>query len=63
MGYYSYENPYRPTFPGQENFQGKIVHPQMWDSECDELIKDAKVFHDLACFIVKQKFHVKDQRW
>ena len=43
MGYYSYENPNRPKFPGEERFKGKIVHPQLWDKECDEQIKDAKV--------------------
>lgn len=43
MGYYSYESPYTPAFPGQERFKGRIVHPQHWDSECDEQIKNAKV--------------------
>ena len=43
MGYYSYENPNRPQFPGQERFKGRIVHPQMWDKECDEQIKGTKV--------------------
>ena len=43
MGYYSYENPNRPKFPGEERFKGRIVHPQFWDKECDEQIKDAKV--------------------
>lgn len=43
MGYYSYENPHQPTFPGQDRFQGRIVHPQLWDEDCDQQIKDAKV--------------------
>ncbi len=43
MGYYSYENPNRPEFPGEERFKGKIVHPQLWDKKCDEQIKNAKV--------------------
>ena len=43
MGYYSYENPYIPHLPGQENFAGRIVHPQFWTEECDEQIKGAKV--------------------
>ena len=30
MGYYSYESPFEPTFPGQHSFQGPIVHPQKW---------------------------------
>ena len=43
MGYYSYENPHTPHLPGQENFSGKIIHPQLWTEECDQLIKGAKV--------------------
>ena len=43
MGYYSYENPFTPQLPGQENFKGKIVHPQVWTEECDQLIQGAKV--------------------
>lgn len=42
-GYYSYENPHEPCFPGQENFLGKIVHPQKWNSEHDEMIVGKKV--------------------
>ncbi len=29
-GYYDYDNGYAPDFPGQERFQGQIVHPQHW---------------------------------
>ena len=29
-GYYSYSDPYRPDFPGEERFGGEIVHPQFW---------------------------------
>jgi len=42
-GYYSYETPYEPVFPGQEKFPGTIVHPQRWSAEHDDLIKGAKV--------------------
>ena len=42
-GYYSYEHPYQPTFPGEKRFCGKIVHPQNWTSEDDELIVGKKV--------------------
>lgn len=31
-GYYDYENAYTPTFPGLENFTGRVVHPQFWPS-------------------------------
>ena len=36
-GYYSYEGGYQPEFPGQDRFQGRIVHPQKWpeDLDCD----------------------------
>ena len=42
-GYYSYETPYEPSFPGQERFLGPIVHPQNWPKEHDKEIVDAKV--------------------
>ena len=29
-GYYNYDQPYAPTFPGIENFTGDVVHPQHW---------------------------------
>ena len=32
-GYYSYKEGYRPDFPGQEDFSGKIVHPQFWPED------------------------------
>jgi cation diffusion facilitator CzcD-associated flavoprotein CzcO len=34
-GYYDYDNGYRPEFPGEENFQGPIVHPQHWPQDLD----------------------------
>jgi cation diffusion facilitator CzcD-associated flavoprotein CzcO len=34
-GYYDYENGYAPSFPGTENFQGQIIHPQHWPRELD----------------------------
>ena len=34
-GYYSYKGGYDPEFPGRENFQGKIVHPQQWPEDLD----------------------------
>ena len=35
-GYFSHDNGYRPTFPGEEKFAGTIIHPQQWpeDLEC-----------------------------
>jgi monooxygenase len=34
-GYYDYENGYTPPFPGTEDFQGRIVHPQHWPRDLD----------------------------
>ena len=34
-GYYSYDQGYAPDFPGQERFQGRIVHPQFWPEDLD----------------------------
>jgi len=42
-GYYSYETPYEPGFPGQENFNGTVLHPQKWTPEHDKEIVGKKV--------------------
>lgn len=42
-GYYSYENPHEPKFPGQDSFSGKVVHPQKWTPELDDFIVGKKV--------------------
>ena len=42
-GYYSYETPYEPGFPGQEEFKGKVIHPQKWTEEHDKEIVGKKV--------------------
>ncbi len=34
-GYYSYENGYAPDFPGADQFQGQIIHPQKWPENPD----------------------------
>ncbi|HET6875450.1 MAG TPA: NAD(P)/FAD-dependent oxidoreductase [Acidimicrobiales bacterium] len=34
-GYYSYDQGYAPEFPGQERFQGTVVHPQFWPEDLD----------------------------
>jgi len=34
-GYYDYDKGYRPDFPGEENFQGQIIHPQHWPENLD----------------------------
>ena len=42
-GYYSYENPHIPHFPGQEDFKGTLVHPQFWKAHHDTEIVGKKV--------------------
>lgn len=32
-GYYSYTNPHRPSFAGEDDFAGRIVHPQEWPDD------------------------------
>ena len=34
-GYYSYDDPYQPKFPGIERFGGDVVHPQFWPEDLD----------------------------
>ncbi|HKR24186.1 MAG TPA: NAD(P)/FAD-dependent oxidoreductase [Allosphingosinicella sp.] len=34
-GYYDYERGYRPDWPGEEDFPGRIVHPQFWPDDLD----------------------------
>src|SRR6185295_6992505 len=32
-GYYNYAGGYRPEFPGEQDFAGRIVHPQKWPED------------------------------
>ena len=34
-GYYSYDKPYMPEFPSQDEFKGRLIHPQFWDEAMD----------------------------
>ncbi|BBY28815.1 flavin-containing monooxygenase [Mycolicibacterium sediminis] len=34
-GYYNYDDPYTPEFPGIERFGGNVVHPQFWPEDLD----------------------------
>jgi len=34
-GYYRYESGYRPEWPGEAEFRGRIVHPQLWPEDLD----------------------------
>lgn len=35
QGYYDYAGGYRPEFPGEQAFQGPIIHPQQWPEDYD----------------------------
>ncbi|WP_329126808.1 flavin-containing monooxygenase [Streptomyces sp. NBC_01465] len=34
-GYYDYDKPYRPQFPGEADYRGTLVHPQQWPEDLD----------------------------
>ena len=34
-GYYNYDEGYTPEFPGSEDFEGTIIHPQHWPEDLD----------------------------
>ena len=34
-GYYSYKGGYTPEFPGIDDFEGDVVHPQQWPDDLD----------------------------
>jgi cation diffusion facilitator CzcD-associated flavoprotein CzcO len=42
-GYYSYDEGYTPDFPGIEEFQGTVIHPQFWPADLDYAGKKAVV--------------------
>ena len=34
-GYYRYDEGFRPEFPGEERFTGRLIHPQHWPEDFD----------------------------
>ncbi|MFD6063694.1 flavin-containing monooxygenase [Rhodococcus wratislaviensis] len=34
-GYYSYTSGYNPAFPGEDEFDGQVIHPQFWPTDLD----------------------------
>lgn len=42
-GYYNYDHGYQPDFPGEDEFQGQIVHPQQWPEDLDYAGKNVVV--------------------
>lgn len=35
QGYYDHEHPYMPDWPGQDSYQGVLIHAQLWDRGID----------------------------
>ncbi|MEZ5132248.1 MAG: NAD(P)/FAD-dependent oxidoreductase [Mycobacterium sp.] len=42
-GYYDYDHPHSPDFPGIENFGGRVVHAQHWPEDLDYAGKNVVV--------------------
>ena len=42
-GLFDYDEPFRPHFPGQESFNGPIVHPQLWSESDDKFYPGKRV--------------------
>ena len=63
-GYYSYDKPYMPTFPHQDEFKGRLIHPQFWDESMDYTNKKVVVIGSgatavtLVPAIAKKALHV-----
>jgi cation diffusion facilitator CzcD-associated flavoprotein CzcO len=63
-GYYSYDEGYRPDFPGQADFRGRFVHPQFWPDDLEHAGKRVVVIGSGATAVTlvpemaKQAAHV-----
>jgi len=42
-GYYDYDEPHQPDFPGRERFPGPVIHPQFWGREDDACYQNKRV--------------------
>jgi monooxygenase len=42
-GYYNYDHGYKPDFAGEEDFGGKVIHPQHWPEDLDYVGKQVVV--------------------
>ena len=42
-GYYNYDAGFTPDFPGLEDFEGEVVHPQFWTDHVDYVDKEVVV--------------------
>src|SRR5438067_6263700 len=69
-GYYDYAQGYRPEWPGEADFSGRIVHPQSWPEDLDFAGKRVAVIGSgatavtLVPALAEQAAHVTMvQRW
>jgi len=61
-GYYSYEKGYTPDFKGIDDFNGKIMHPQKWDTSIDYSDKEVIVIGSGATAVTLVPEMAKDAK-
>ena len=61
-GYYNYKDGYKPNFPGEEQFQGTVVHPQKWPKDLDYSNKEVVVIGSGATAITLVPQLAKDAK-
>ena len=61
-GYYSYEKGYTPDFEGINEFNGKIMHPQQWDTSIDYTNKEVIVIGSGATAVTLVPEMAKDAK-
>ena len=61
-GYYSYEKGYTPDFDGINEFTGKIMHPQKWDTSIDYSDKEVIVIGSGATAVTLVPEMAKDAK-
>src|ERR1700722_17443762 len=59
-GYYNYAQGYRPDFPGEADFAGRIVHPQFWPADLDYAGKRVVVIGSGATAVILVPKMAKD---
>lgn len=59
-GYYDYEHPHAPQFPGKEQFTGTFVHPQFWPEDLDYTGKQVVVIGSGATAVTLVPSMAKD---
>ena len=61
-GYYHYDEPYAPEFPGADSFEGTIVHPQHWPEDLDYAGKQVVVIGSGATAVTLVPAMAADRR-